>query len=307
MRFIISAYLLLIAWLCVSMLPSSEASVPPRSGQPHTDTFIVSGYGDLQQANAVTQKAKATRVVTYGYRVASGCIGGSILSDFQFVVQDVFNHWHLQITRDDNNSDLDIVVNCGNVQIANCGSVTIFCVMGKPFYGPFNKPTASISDILNTYPVLTRHSILCHEVCGHAILTWNEQYCLGGETIGVCRGAPQFTSTPNWADIMNTGPESRHDLTIIEDERADRTLYAILLACSSIGYDECTGRWRYADGWSWEPSTGIWYDPLNRARFGSCNADQLRLDMLDTHWWRIPGVNLGFDYSINQSVIVPVC
>lgn len=306
MRFIISIYLLIAAWLCFSMIPS-EATVPPRSGQPHTDTFIVSGYGDLQQANAVTQKAKATRAVTYSLTVAQGCIGGTIASDFQAVTLDVFNHWGLRISRDDFNPDFRIIVNCGNVQIANCGSVTIFCVMGKPYYGPFDRPTASISDILNTYPAVTRRSILCHEICGHAILTWNEQYCLGGEVVGVCKGANQFTSAPNWDDIMNTGPGSRHDLSIVEDERADRTLYPIFVECSSLGYDPCTGRWFSQDGWSWEPSTGNWYDNQNRARFGPCNADKLRLDLLDQHWWRIPGQNLGYDYSINQYVVVPVC
>jgi hypothetical protein len=68
------------------------------------------------------------------------------------------------------------------------------------------------------------------------------------------------------------------------------------------------GLYRMEDGWAFDIVGGIWFDPRGTARFGPCNADNLRLDLVDKHWWRMPGQNLGFDYDkLNQFVVVPSC
>lgn len=289
---------------------STSAAIPPRAGQPHSDTFVVAGYGDLQPFNPVSQKLKNqptnARVINYGLRVASGCSLGSIASDLQILAQQNNDALKFVLQRNDSVNDFVIIINCGNTQIQFCGSINIFCL---PYGFPY-KNDVSISDILVTYPAVTRRAILWHEIIGHAIATFNEQYCLGGETTGVCAGQAQFASAPNWQDIMNTGPDSRRDIgdCPICVERWERVMYEInTITCSLVGWDECSQRWRFNDGWSWSPSEDIWYDPLNRARWAKCNQDNFRLDLLDQHWWAPAEQYRGFDYSINQHVTVPSC
>jgi hypothetical protein len=184
-----------------------------------------------------------------------------------------------------------------------------------------------LSDVLSTYQKETRLAIPLHEILGHAIATWDEQYCKAQTyPVGhVCYNQQQFASTPNWHDFMNTGPESRHGIEDIECERLNRTLYdgacyqtVVIDPCikgpqnGSFIWEPCrlTGTWTNMDnGDGWEPSTGIWYDKLNRIQFYPCNE-------FNQHWsplkglkgtWTIPNENLGYDVELNQFVIVPSC
>ena len=168
----------------------------------------------------------------------------------------------------------------GSGQIAVCSSVTIFCLgRGFPYVAD-----VEISDLMYApvqWPYLTRISILCHEICGHAIATWNEQYCRGFETTGICRGLAQFASAPNWRDFMNTGPLSRHEPEVIEKERWSRTMFELAQA---LPFQDCTtyvdfpgttscwwpelegGKWLWnltlSDGkvqiWEWSPARPQW-------------------------------------------------
>ena len=61
------------------------------------------------------------------------------------------------------------------------------------------------------------------------------------------------------------------------------------------------------DGWRYYFATGNWHDSRDVPRFGPCNQDRLRLDLLDTHWWRPGGAYMGFDYAYGRHVTVPGC
>ena len=163
--------------------------------------------------------------------------------------------------------------------------------MGYPYNNDINS-----SDILSTYQPVTRMSILLHEML-HATGSWNEAYCGTPSTsAGICRGLPLFAPAPGWRDVMSTGELSRHGFEAIELERWERTMYSLQ-----------EPRWYAPDGWSFEGARGWWFDPAGQARFSACNADGLRLDLLDAHWWRIPDQNLGYDYALGRFVVVPVC
>lgn len=268
-------FLCLILTAYSLLTPGRVLAVDPRPTQAQPDIFQCGTGCDMQKLNPVTVKAKQFRVVSYRLVTMTGCNTGSIPSDLQAVAADALAHWHLGIIRNDAQPDFVINIRCGNEQIRLCGSINIFCLPnGYPYI-----IDVSISDIINVYPAVTRRSILCHEICGHAIGTWNEQYCKGIETVGACKGKALFDSTPGQVDIMNTGPDSRHDLAAIEDERFDRTMYSILIACSTIGYDECTGRFFQPDGFSYEPSSGNWFNPQGAPEWSPCNSDRIRYNL----------------------------
>lgn len=226
--FIALWFIIWTSLVLVFFATSGKAAVPQRAEQPHPDTFQVNGQ-DLAQFNKVTIKAKQVRTLTYRYSVASGCTKGTTQTDMEAVFMDAAINWGILNVRNDTAFDYSVTVNCGNTQVSNCGGINIFCVRGgSVYYGNTPQPDVSMSDIINTYPAVSRRSIFCHEICGHVWGTWEEQYCKGIETTGVCKGLPQFSSTPNWPDIMNTGADSRHDISIIENERWDRTMWPVL-------------------------------------------------------------------------------
>lgn len=264
------------------------------SGQPHQDIFPYQNL-DLQTINPVNQKVKAQHTVSYSLQVLSGCSLGSIQDDMNQMAADSQQALGVTIVHDEAHPDLTVYVNCGNGQIAFCGAVTIFC-LNHGF--PYND-SMDISDILSTYQPITRISILQHEWF-HAMATWNEQYCLGTEFSGPCQGLSQFANTPNWVDIMNTGPNARHLIGATECDRWDRTMYtppceqASVDSCAPIGpnaqllfWYPCENRWYSQSLWSFEPSTGIWYAPDGHPEWGAC--DEVHKDC-----WNIPTQRWAF-------------
>lgn len=265
----------------------AEATVPPRAGQPHSDTFVIAGYGDLAPLNPITQRSKVSRTATYGLKVAAGCSLGSIADDLNLLSQQQSQSLGFSLLRNDSVNDFTVIVNCGNTQINLCGSVNIFCL---PYGFPY-KNDVSISDIIITYPQTSRLAILWHEIMGHAIATFNEQYCLDNDPSPVCAGSSQFAPAPNWQDIMNTGVDSRRTIADcpICIERWERVMYVIspnvqCLPEGQTGWDDCTGRWFMFDCCnriiSYEPSTGIWYNPEGRQEWLPCNQQGLRWNLL---------------------------
>jgi hypothetical protein len=237
-----------------SLIPSSSPSAAVvRPGQPHHDIFQVSGITNLQVLNPTNQKVIRREPIRYGLVTMPGCIPGSIPQDLDRATQELVKA-EIQLTRSTTQTDFTIRINCGNDHIRICGSINIFC-LGRGFPQSCD---IDLSDILSNWQELTRLSILLHELM-HCLATWNEQYCLGTEVTGPCAGLARFTSTPNWSDIMNTGPLSRHGLDPLELERVGRTLYALMVIdqyCCNLVYPgwEGTGSSRYnitRDRWEW--------------------------------------------------------
>lgn len=255
----------------------SKASAPIRPEQPHPDLFSC-GVPDCQLYNPLSMIIRnGGRDLSYRLITMPGCSAGSVPNDLLLAADDLRNATQnvvggpLNITRNDVSYNFTIRINCGSGQIAICGSVNIYC-LGRGFP---QIPDVEISDLLSTYPLITRVSILEHEALpGHALLTWNEQYCIGTETTGVCAGLPQFTSTPGWVDIMNTGPNSRHYLGDIEKERMQRTglPFVEVVACDTSPPYWCDNRWHFANGYSLSLSPDVWYDPQGREAWTSRQA-----------------------------------
>jgi hypothetical protein len=236
-------------------------SPPPRPEQPRPDIFQSTTGVGLSALNPLTQKAKIQRGVSYRLLTMPGCITGSIQSDMVKLEAEMARpEVNFRLVRNDTVFDFTVRINCGSEQIRICGSTNTFC-LGRGF--PYS-PDVEISDILSYYQPDTRLSILCHEICGHAIATWNEQYALCGRSCG-------FASSPNWRDFMNTGPESRHGFETIEIERWHRTMYEPApispwgdchLWDSTTGVTGCwhiaTGTWVGSNGWTYTVATGIW-------------------------------------------------
>ena len=210
-----SAYILDFAFLiaifiglaCIVRAESAPCQLPNcPAGQPHSDLFPVGGSQTIQELSTLTPKVKATHNASYRLLTMSGCMTGSVPDDLVMMADDLRANTGANLIRDDSVFDFTLRINCGNEQIRICGSINIFC-LGRGY--PYNNDV-EISDIISTYPLLSRVSILCHEICGHALAGANEQYCTGTEASGPCQGLSQFTPSPNFVSIMNTGPNSRH-------------------------------------------------------------------------------------------------
>ena len=257
-RILIALALILAAFLLVS---ESRAQVAPRPEQPHPDVFDC-GVANCQTLNPLTIKAKATRAATYRLILMPGCVSGTVPSDM-LLLEGWLREVGFNLTRNDTAYDFTNRINCGTEQIRICGGTNIFCLnRGFPYV-----PDVEISDIISQWPLATRLSILCHEICGHAIGTWNEQYCLGSETTGICKGLTLFTSAPNWRDFMNTGELSRHGFEAIERERWERTMYTFQVPTCDGGridwgatYDICRNLLVGDGPWDFNLITGTWQD-----------------------------------------------
>ena len=288
---------------------AQSAPPPPRSGQPHTDIFSAAGISNMQLLNPINQLAlRPEHTVAYRLLTMPGCVTGTIPQAMGRVeleasgkLIDTATRTPLRLVRNDTVFNFTIRINCGSEQIRICGAVTIFCLgRGFPYVAD-----VELSDILSSYQFDTQLAIPLHEVIGHALATWNEQYCTGNEPAGPCQGLPLFTSTPGWRDIMNTGPDSRHGLEDVELERWSRTMFNVLRACSTVGYDDCTGRWYQADGWSWDPAGGNWFTPTGLAEWTPCNRDGIRYN-LQLGFWSPPGSGV-FVPSRGFWSFAPVC
>ncbi len=273
---------------------------PPRPEQPHPDIFQAAGFSNLQDLNPLTTKIRAQRTVSYRLLTMPGCSAGTIPADMATLEVET-QKLQLTFVHNDAAYDLTIRINCGSEQIRICGAVNIFC-LGRGF--PYDVDV-EISDILSLYLPTTRLAILLHEIAGHAFGTWNEQYCMGTEATGICRGLTLFASAPGWHDFMNTGPDSRQGLQDIELERWSRTMYNVLLECSSLGFDPCTGRFFQPDGWSYNPPNSDWYNPFGQAEFSACNRDGLRYNYIIQRW-TVPTSNF-FDPVKNYWARSPEC
>lgn len=212
---------------CMTLLLLSryaEAAPPVDPRQPRPDLFSC-GTLTCDHYNPVTIKAKATREIAYRVVVEPGCTAGTIPEDLELMNVEA-RKVGLNIWRDDRVYDSTIHINCGSEQIRLCGSVSTFCLgRGYP-----RVTDVDISDVLSTYYPITRLSILLHELLGHMVGSWNEQY-------SICGASCNFAPEPNWRDVMNTGIDSRHGLEEIELGRWERTMWSLTEA---LPYQDCT-------------------------------------------------------------------
>lgn len=277
--FLVSSIIFL--WLC----QTTSAEPPPN--QPQQDIFPAAGVTNLQDYNPVTVKGKTFRTATYNTVLIPGCVGVDQFYDdlvsLQIIAMRDFNFNLVRLETPQ--ADFTIYLSCGLLQSQKCSSVNIFCL---PDQFPYN-PDVYISDIMYSpilWPYLTRISILLHEILGHAIGTWNEQYCKGfGYQPGhPCFNLPQFTPAPNWVDFMNTGVNSRHEPGPTELRRWEDTMYliqVIQIPTCDIGdpnqfghrYDSCEGVWLFPDGGKFKPNSGCgeYYLPDGRLMWGGCD------------------------------------
>jgi hypothetical protein len=272
----------LLVCMAVASATPVVAAPPPSPYQQRPDIFPCdgcriadmdgNGVGDMQDLNPTTLKAKATRAIAYRVVLRPGCSAGSIPTDLAAMnahVQDV--GLGLTLTRTDAAPDFNVYISCGLEQISKCGGVNVFCL---PDGFPYDTDVY-LSDVLSGWEAGSRLGIPLHEIVGHAIGTWNEQYAICGASCG-------FASTPNQRDIMNTGPLSRHGIEQVELDRWERTMWSLAPSC--IG-DPCWdgASWQFSaaacpitDGvaCSWSPSPapyGTWYGPDGVALWDGCD------------------------------------
>lgn len=251
------------------------------SGQPHQDIFYAPGYPDLSLYSTINGIAKATKTLNYRLVTRSGCNTGTIpamLSRMEQHGREKVNFNLVRVT--DASYKFTVYISCGTEHISKCGGVNIYCL---PDGFPINNDVW-LSDQLNTYDSGSQLAIPLHEIFGHAIAVWMEQYCLDGDTAFVCQGLPRFSPAPGWVDFMNTGPNSRQGFEQHTLDRWCRTMYCDGVEgqnpCQTIGYDPCTARWFFADGWSWSTIDYGWYNPLGEYEWEPCNADGLRYNRI---------------------------
>ena len=270
--------LFLLGVILIATAPADASAPAPDPAQVRPDIFPCSTGCDMQILNPVTVKAKAQRQTAYRLLTMPGCSAGTVPADMIRVEEELQRVGH-RLIRNDQTYDFTIRINCGSEQIRICGSVNVYC-LGRGF--PYN-PDVEISDVISTYFPDSRLGVLCHEICGHAIGTWGEQYAL-------CGSSCNFQPTPNLYDYMNTGSNSRHGFSASEFGRWERTMWG-LTDCgggSDPYYDACLRRWVFADGWSVDPVTGVWFNKEGLPEWSPCNADKLRFNYTIQSWMPPP-------------------
>lgn len=245
---IIGALLVVTAPPAAAAPPGCDRQPPCDAAQQRPDIFPCDGcniqdrdgdgLANMQDLNPTTLKAKATRAIAYRVQLMPGCSAGTILGDLTAMNQHVADAGlGLQLSRNDAAADFTVKIDCGLEQISKCGGINVFCL---PDGFPYNTDVY-LSDVLSGWEAGSRLGIPLHEIVGHAIGTWNEQYASCGASCG-------FASTPGLRDVMNTGPQSRHGIEAGELARWCRTMWCGAPACAG---DPC---WDGA-AWQFSPST----------------------------------------------------
>ena len=158
--------------------------------------------------------------------------------------------------------DLTIRANCGTGFVNVCGPAAIAC-LGRGF--PYVNDIDASTQMAAFYDV-SQISIWLHELLGHALATWHEQYCLGSEAFGnPCAGRTQFSATPGFVDFMNTGPDSRHIWPQNDVDRWERSMYVLASVDCSGETDAYGNTWNACTG-RWGAPTSFFFSPLMSER-----------------------------------------
>ena len=285
-------------WLVVGLLIGfsigvfagrAHAAIPPPPEQPHTDIFEVAGWPApaLQALNPISTKLRAgTRVVTFRYQVMAGCADGNMRQTLGAAMA-LSEFLGLGFQEVSTGYDLTIRANCGTGFTNVCGPAAIACLgRGFPYVNDIDASTqmAAFFDV-------SQISIWLHELLGHALATWHEQYCLGTETSGHCAGRAQFSAAPNFVSFMNTGPDSRLIWPQNDVDRWERSMY-VLPAPDCSGptdvygnvWDSCLARWIAPNGWRYDPTTGVWELPDGTPEWSACSPFGHRFNAYKAIW-----------------------
>lgn len=118
-----------------------------------------------------------------------------------------------------------------------------------------------------------------HEL-GHGVLGLHEQYQDSG-------GVIQCTARQD--TVMDCGSGVRYP-TILDIQRGCALILSAWCGtdgsavCQTTGWDPCSERWRYTDGWSYDPKTLIWWNPSGQQEWTGCNGDGLRWNFILSAW-----------------------
>jgi hypothetical protein len=181
-----------------------QAQYPP---QENPDLFQYNGQS-LQSYSKDNATLKSTGEWVWRFVDVPGCASESIHSAVSAGFAQ-YARYGMQIREDPNAGNAHLVYgNCGASFAAICGGPPVIGCLGRGF--PYDN-TIDISTDMAAYYDVSQRAIANHELA-HATFVWNEQYKLNGS----------FGSSDD-VTIMNTGPNSRHDLGPDEDARVWRT------------------------------------------------------------------------------------
>lgn len=197
--------------------------IPP---QQNPDLFQYNGQ-PLQQYSKDNAALKQVGVWEYRLVNVKGCPADSITPAIIRAVTST-RRWGVNPVLSNSASAHVVYENCGASFANVCGGPPVIGCLGRGF--PYDNDV-DISTDMAVYFDDSQEAIACHEICGHAMGVWNEQYKLDGT----------FGSSSD-VTIMNTGPLSRHKLGTAEDARWWRTMGSPELDRQNVGYDY-NGAW----------------------------------------------------------------
>ena len=193
-------FLGLLLGLCGSGLTPLGANnpPPPLAGQPNPDLFQYQGQS-LAQYSTDNANLKRTGQWVWRFVDVKGCNSESIRKAVTDGINEAHTAYALDIVERDGDATAHAVYgNCGSSFAAICGGPPVIGCLGRGF--PYVNDVDISTDMAAYYDVSQR-AIAMHEIIGHAMSVWNEQYLLDGSF-----------SNSNDVTIMNTGPLSRHDI-----------------------------------------------------------------------------------------------
>lgn len=221
----------------VLSLPASADPGPAYSNQPRPDLFPsgVPSHPNLDYYNPLHKQLETSGTVLWDYKISTGCtdqsdygepsIGDSIKAAMDNEYAE-FGNVYIWARSAGVRPDITLSVLCGANGTSTLGSGVIGCLCGGNALNgqtgfvsyPYSDDIQFLGDMRNYYDV-SQISIVLHELF-HAIATFNEEYCAGYDANLGCTGL--YAAVPNWPDIMNTGPDSRHLIGDIERNRWGR-------------------------------------------------------------------------------------
>lgn len=248
----------------------SAGAPAQRPGQPHSD-FFSCGVATCDNYNPITQQIRMGQTVSWKYVVQSGCYtNGSTERAVRAAMSSEAAKVKVNAIEAVGKADMVITGNCG-VSFANiCGGPPVVGCLGRGY--PYDNDIDIDVSQMDTWAFdVSRLAVVTHEAIGHAWASRNEQYCLGTEAPpNPCDGQVRFSPAPDWQDIMNTGPDSRHVLGPIELEWWSRMMYDVITPAPD--YQDCT---TYS---GWAPTVSCWwpkYDAWLWTVPTSANRDEL--------------------------------